>query len=520
LARSCGGVRPPSLITPVADRPKYRFGPLERRGLIAGWRGGQIAVVASGLVIGVLALRQHPNAIGVVIALAVLGSALAMACWPVGGRTGEEWLPTVVRWSVDGVTGRARRSAAPGIGHCFGSDGRIDCVAVSAGGRANKVTAPASRPFGALALFGADAVEGSEAGQIGVVYDGRAGTYTAVLALEGHSFALLGTDEKERRVNGWAGVLAALAREGSAIHRLQWLAVALPDDGRAVHAYLAERAVQKEDSEARLSYGRLLAEAGADTSHHSVLMAVQVRPPRRKHRHGAPVLSLLREVSNLRLLIVGADVACRGVLDPVSLATTIRSLSQPDPPTPAIGDVPQSQSCPPCLLGTPWPMATDPEWSKVRTDGTWHATYWISEWPRVDVGPDFLAPMLLGPIRRSVSVVMEPLSPSRAIRAVEQARTADIADSELRRRGGFLSTARRAKEAELVVRRESELADGHGSYRFSGYVTVTATTCAQLDEWCEATEHAAGAARLELRRLYGDQERALLCTMPLCRGLA
>ena len=58
---------------------------------------------------------------------------------------------------------------------------------------------------------------------------------------------------------------------------------------------------------------------------------------------------------------------------------------------------------------------------------------------------------------------MEPVSPSRAVRAVEQARTADLADSELRRRGGFLSTARRAREAELVVRREAELADGHAS---------------------------------------------------------
>jgi hypothetical protein len=115
---------------------------------------------------------------------------------------------------------------------------------------------------------------------------------------------------------------------------------------------------------------------------------------------------------------------------------------------------------------------------------------------------------------------MEPISPSRAIRAVQQARTADIADSELRRRGGFLSTARRAREAELVVRREGELADGHGSYRFSGYVTVTAPSATQLEEWCETTEHAAGQARLELRRLFGDQERALLCTLPFCRGLS
>jgi hypothetical protein len=165
-------------------------------------------------------------------------------------------------------------------------------------------------------------------------------------------------------------------------------------------------------------------------------------------------------------------------------------------------------------------MATSVEWSRVRTDANWHATYWIAEWPRIDVGPDFLAPLLLGPLRRSIGVVMEPVSPSRAVRAVEQARTADIADSELRRRGGFLSTARRAREAELVARRETELADGHGSYRFSGYVTVTAPSAPQLEAWCETTEHAAGQARLELRRLYGDQERALLCTLPLCRGLS
>jgi len=156
----------------------------------------------------------------------------------------------------------------------------------------------------------------------------------------------------------------------------------------------------------------------------------------------------------------------------------------------------------------------------VRTDRVWHATYWIAEWPRIDVGPDFLAPLLLGPVRRCVSVVMEPISPSRATRQVEQARTADIADSELRRRGGFLSTARRAREAEIVVRREAELADGHASFRFSGYVTVSAGGAEALDEACQVTEQAAGQAHLELRRLYGDQGRALTCTLPLCRGLS
>jgi hypothetical protein len=494
--------------------------------LIAGWRGGQIAVVAAGLVVGVLALRAHPNLFGVVAALLVLVSSLAVACWPLAGRTGEEWLPTVMRWGVDGLAGRHRRSPAPGAGHCPGPGGPGPCPTSGVFERPTPTTR-ALGAFGGLIVLGAEIGAGEQGtAPVGVVQDVRAGTYTGVLALEGHSFALLGADEKERRVGGWAGVLAALAREGSSVHRIQWLALALPDDGRAVHAYLNDLGVEPPGSTAHDSYRALLAECGADTSQHAVLLAVQVRAgksaPRSRARTAGSVSMLLREMANVRRLVSDADVSCRGPLDPASLAGVIRAIGQADPPgtqgEAASGAI--ATTCPPCVVGAPWPMATEVEWSRVRTDENWHATYWIAEWPRVDVGPDFLAPILLGPLRRCVGVVMQPVSPSRAIRAVEQARTADIADSELRRRGGFLSTARRAREAELVVRREAELADGHGSYRFSGYVTVTAPSASQLEEWCETTEHAAGQARLELRRLYGDQERALLCTLPLCRGLS
>jgi hypothetical protein len=49
---------------------------------------------------------------------------------------------------------------------------------------------------------------------------------------------------------------------------------------------------------------------------------------------------------------------------------------------------------------------------------------------------------------------------------------------------------------------------------------VTAPTKDLLTAACEMTEQAAGQCRLELRRLFGDQERAFTCTLPLCRGLA
>jgi hypothetical protein len=115
---------------------------------------------------------------------------------------------------------------------------------------------------------------------------------------------------------------------------------------------------------------------------------------------------------------------------------------------------------------------------------------------------------------------MEPVSPSRAARQVAQARTADLADSELRRRGGFLVTARHTREKESVEDRDVELADGHAQYRFSGYATVTADSRAELSAACAAVEQAAGQARIEVRLLYGEQDVAFTCSLPLGRGLS
>jgi hypothetical protein len=127
---------------------------------------------------------------------------------------------------------------------------------------------------------------------------------------------------------------------------------------------------------------------------------------------------------------------------------------------------------------------------------------------------------MFSPLRRSIALVMEPVSPSRAARQVAQARTADLADGELRRRGGFLVTARHSREKESVEERDGELADGHAQYRFSGYVTVTADTRDELRTACAAVEQAAGQARIELRLLYGEQDAAFTCTLPLGRGLS
>ena len=90
------------------QRERYRFGPRERGGALAGWRAGQILTVALGLLVGVLVLRAQPNVAGVAMAIIVLVACGALATWPVSGRTGDQWLPVIVHWGARRAGGRGK----------------------------------------------------------------------------------------------------------------------------------------------------------------------------------------------------------------------------------------------------------------------------------------------------------------------------------------------------------------------------------------------------------------------------
>jgi hypothetical protein len=287
----------------------------------------------------------------------------------------------------------------------------------------------------------------------------------------------------------------------------------LPDDGTAARRYQREHAVLGDATGPGRSYTSLMAQSAPVARRHRTLLALSVRTHRSGRspggRDAGTAAVLLRESAALQRMLEDTDATVEGILGPAALAAVLR-----DAVAPVVGIGGTGPA-----VAWPWPMAVAPTWEAVHTDGTWHATYWIAEWPRVDVTPDFLGPLLFSPLRRTISLVMEPVSPGRAARQVAQARTADIADGELRRRGGFLVTARQRREQQGVEHRDRELADGHAQYRFSGYVTVTADDPEALGEGCAALEQAGGQARLELRRLYGEQDLAFACSLPLGRGL-
>src|SRR6266511_2968291 len=187
---------------------RYRFGPLERRGLIGSLRPGQVLVLKSGLGLVLAALMLSLGGLGTFV--------------PLHGRTLNEWVPVIGIFLSRKATGRSRyRSAAPEAGtHFAGGD--------------EPVRLPDSIGKVELLAFPFRGVE------LGVLADRAAGTFSAVIQARARSFVLLDPVDKAHRLAGWAGVIAGLAREGSPISRVQWIERTAPDDPDALSRYLKE----------------------------------------------------------------------------------------------------------------------------------------------------------------------------------------------------------------------------------------------------------------------------------------
>ena len=493
----------------MSEQIRYRFGPLERRGLLLGMTATQLTLLLVSAGVALFLLHIATNVVTIFFAFFLVGMAGFACFWPVSdGRTLSAALPLAVSWMYRQVRGRNRWvSAAPLVGRTRAAEHTLDLPPTMTG--ISILAAPVS------------------GGELGVIKDSRDRTYTAVVSVRGRSFALLDQDAKARLLSQWADVMAGLAREHSPIKRLQWLERTVPDPGDGIGQYLREAIALPHTSTAVRSYLQLIEDAGPATQNHETFVVVQIdaeRAMRSIRQAGGgddgACATLAREIYGLASRLQAAELDVVGLLTPRLLAQSIRiSIDPASRNAIAMRNVTQPESAG-VSAAEAWPTATDTAWSHYRTDSAFHVTYWVSEWPRSDVGPDFIAPLLLQTwVHRTVSVTMEAVPPLKAQREVEAARTTDAADADFRTRHGFMTTMRKQREQESVMRREQELADGHADIRFSGYVTVSAPDIDTLDISCQEVEQAAGQSRMMLRRLSGDQDLAFTYTLPLGRGL-
>jgi hypothetical protein len=492
------------------SRSGYRFGPLERRGLVGALRPAQALVIAAGGLCAVIALDLMPSAGGAILGLLILALTALELKAPLAGRTADEWAPLVASFlSRTARRRRTFRSPAAGDGSLWH------------GGARRRLDPPAPSPPPALRgvrVVGLD----HRGASVGAIADAGGSRLTAVLACRAGSFALLDPEVQERRLARWGMVLASAA--GTPIRRLQWIERTSPAQADELARWLHEArdpGIPLRGAPIVESYLELIGSGIEVSREHEILLAVQVDARRGRHG-GAAALgeTLLEEAQRIVDGLEGAEISVLGALAPEQIARVLRTAFDPY----ARAELAALEAVDRGRRGlaevNAWPLGAHERWDRYETDGAVHATYWIAGWPRSEVGPTFMDPLLgASSVTRTVAVSFEPIPPERSTREVEAAITRDRADRELRRRFGQSETARHRQTEEAAARREAELAAGHAEVRLSGFVTISGRDHDELRRGCLAVCDQAARARLELHRLYGQQAEAFTFTLPLARGL-
>jgi len=483
----------------------YRLAPQDRTGVWMGLTAGQLAVSLVGVLGGIVLLNARVKApIG--IAVMALGVGVAVARW--GGRPLVEGIPDL--WRI------ARQLVRPSKARWFAE---LDPTRIQLPGLLGRqeISAVDRTVFG----------QAGHAEPVGVAHDRRTGLWVATLRVEGRQFTLASPEDQERMLALWGDALAPFSRERSPVAWVRWSEWAAPAGIEAQRAWFSEHVAVDANDPARQSYEQLLAQAGPLATRHEVLVTVAVDQRRCHQRKGikpaeAAIETLGGEIRLFAGRLQGAGLTVSGPLSPRQLARAVAVRFDPSRITALdtrgrrLGEraglvAPEAMA----------PLNSEAAAKHWRTDDTYHRGFWVSEWPRSEVGPEWLAQLMLfaGHVR-NVSVFLEPVAPSVSRRAIERQAAKLDSDADQRTRTGFRVGAAHRRQREAVEERESELVAGYAEQSYSGLVDISARTIDELDEASAELTQAAASCGIELRPLHWRHDHAAAACLPLAWGLS
>lgn len=469
-----------------------RFPRPERTAVLLGLRPVQVALLVVAVVVATLSVVNRLPATGKLAGLSVAGLCVAVAFARAEEMPVYRWLLLRGNHLVRSLRGqrscRARVAAPRRHGHLQlpGEGGTLRILTASTG--------------------------------IGMVHDPRRRRLVAVAKIEGPAHLLQNTDEQDRRVAAYGRLIAGLCH-GNRIARAQILERTLPDPGDELSEWARKRQVDPRTPAGEI-YTDLLEQAAPAAARHETLFSFAINldaVSREVRKHGGGILGatavLESEARAFQTSLAAAGVAGYW-LSAGDLATSLRVAFDPA----ATRTLPHPDTLDAADAG---PLGVDEAWDHLRTDSSLHRVYVIAEWPRIRTTPSFLSPLLLKPgIRRTFSLVMQPIPMAKAMRDARRHQVERITDRATRSKIGQLETEEDRQLDADVAQREKDLAAGHGDVRWLGLVVVSADNEEALDDACMEIEIAATQALLDLRRLAGQQlEGFMAAALPFGIGL-
>lgn len=486
----------------------YRLAPIDRTGVLLGLSLVQVIVAGTALLTGAVVMATFSVPLGSLIAV-VFG---ALAVLRRGGEPVLHQLPLFVA--------RARRGRSEATWHAP--------LPVLGPGSTPRTTPP---PLAAQRLHHVDPAEyGISAdelrGPMAMVVDKKAGLYAVTVRVAGRQFGLLEPHEQDSQLAQWGNVLGQFVSERPRVAQILWSEWAAPSGTSEHRDWLEAHQSAQPVPDALAAWEQLLARSGPIATRHEVLLTITVHvsrirlQQRHRSRHEATVETLLQETRSLVTRLTGAGLRT-SALTPREHTRAMRL--RIDPSVRATLDRREA------FLGTAagfvsdentGPLATKEAWSWFAADNALHRSFYVAEWPRLDVPGDWMRALLLwSGVVRSINVFFQPVPRSKSQRAITVQATKIDADVAHREEKGWRISAHHHRARRSVREREEELVAGYVELAFGGVVTISATSMDELDRASTDITQIAAGVGVELRPLHGRHADALIACLPVARGV-
>ncbi|MEQ4608368.1 SCO6880 family protein [Streptomyces cavourensis] len=482
-------------VAPVTVKFPHR----SRRGILLGLSLPQLVLVSATLAL-LLMTVVSTGLLGALVLAPLWAASGALVAIRRHGRSLIDWMPIAARHAHRRRAGQTLWLARPvtrprqdGVLHLPGSAASL------------KVVTPGDSANGAAA-----------------VHDPNQQTLTAIARVTSRAFALLDPATQNHNVTSWGRALASIARSGH-IATVQVLERTVPDSGDTLTRHWTQNG-QPQTPVAGQIYSELVASAGPAAAPHETYLAISLDLKAAKRLiaqagGGLPGAFTVMEQTTASIAQAArtAGLQVTGWLSSREIAAVIRTAYDPK----ALGALQQwsetgRAEADPAAAG---PVVQVEEYDRIATDSARHATYWVENWPRTEIGAGFLhGLMFTAGVRRSLSLIYVPQGLESALRDVQRKKAAIIADANERARRGQVDSEEDSVEYADVKTRERQLIAGHADVALTGLITVTAETDALLDAACAQIETHAVTSGVDLRRLnYQQPDAFALSALPLAR---
>ncbi|MDW8804354.1 PrgI family protein [Streptomyces scabiei] len=487
----------------------------ERSGFMGNLSGLGFVLVAAAAVMAMVPIytRSWGAAVFALPAAAVL---LVLAYGRVLGLSADEWIVLAVRHQIAVATNR--NLFFSGLFAPRTKDG----------------SQPMDLPGRLARLHLLDAPDGL-GGQIGIMHNPVDNTYTAICRVKFPGLALIDTEKQNARVKGWAAFLRSHCKEDGAITRISVHQRSLPDDGAALRSWTERHTSPDAPAAAVQALEELMEGAGPAATTRETYLSITLSSARARlavkgaggGQIGAAAV-LVREINAMAGSLSSAGLQVVEWLTPRGVAQVIRTAFDPEAQLAlsartTAADDPNWQGAAkgvdPELAG---PAATETVWGLYKHDGAWTVSYQVRGFPQSEVYATFLQPLLRprSNARRSLTLVYEPIGPSKARQELAREKTKREAARKLRSKTGRAESEDERREAMTARAQDVARASGQGVMRLTGLIAVTVTDLEQLETACAELQADASSSGLEVRRVWGAQDDAFtISALPLGQGL-